>query len=87
MRTSKPIAANLRDSQASAEARTKSGRCASGDAVLQVLDRGDGALDAVLRWKVHEALDDPRPAIPADEVFAELRVHHVNRMKAVKGGA
>jgi antitoxin ParD1/3/4 len=29
-----------------------------------------------------EALDDPRPSIRADQVFAELRAHHVERLKA-----
>ncbi|WP_187278225.1 hypothetical protein [Methylobacterium sp. WL7] len=41
-------------------------------------------LDVLLRLTVQEALDDPRPAIPAVEVFAALRAHHAERMKAAK---
>lgn len=36
--------------------------------------------DAVLRRMVQEALDDPRPSIPQEEVFAELRRHHAKRI-------
>jgi len=38
--------------------------------------------DATLRARVRDALDDPRPPIPADRVFAELRAHHEARVKA-----
>jgi hypothetical protein len=30
---------------------------------------------------IHESLDDPRPHIPAEEVFDELRALHEARLK------
>jgi antitoxin ParD1/3/4 len=36
---------------------------------------------------VQEALDDPRPTIPAEEVFARLRAYHAERLKAASGDA
>lgn len=38
--------------------------------------------DAVLRRMVQEALDDPRPSIPHEEVFALLREHRERRRQA-----
>lgn len=91
MRASKPVTVTLGELQEGVDARVRSGRYASVSEVLRAglraLDREEAALDAVLRQKVQEALDDPRPAIPADEVFAELRAHHAKRMKAAKRGA
>ncbi|MGU3326453.1 type II toxin-antitoxin system ParD family antitoxin [Methylobacterium mesophilicum] len=91
MRASKPVTVTLGELQEDVDARVTSGRYASVSEVLRAglraLDREEAALDAVLRQKVQEALDDPRPAIPADEVFAELRAHHAKRMKAAKRGA
>ena len=49
---------------------------------LEALDREDEALDDVLRRKIREAYDDPRPSIPAEEVFERLRTRHAERMKA-----
>jgi antitoxin ParD1/3/4 len=73
------------------EARVQSGAYASVSEViragLRALDREEAALDEVLREKVREALDDPRPSIPADQVFAELRAHHAGRHKASKRDA
>lgn len=40
------------------------------------------AFDELLKRKVQEALDDPRPSIPQEEVFAELRRHHAKRIGA-----
>lgn len=77
MRTSKPITVTLGPQQESLEARLKSGAYASASevmrAALRALDREDAALDELLRRKVEAALADPRPSIPADEVFARLR--------------
>lgn len=91
MRTSKPITVTLGELQDRVDARLQSGSYASASEViragLRALDREEAAIDAVLRQKVQEALDDPRPAIPADQVFAELRAHHADRMKAAKRGA
>lgn len=83
MRTSKPITVTLGELQERVEARVKSGAYASASG-LRALDHEEAAIDAVLREKVRAALDDPRAAIPADEVFAELRAHHATRMKAAK---
>lgn len=91
MRTSKPISVTLGELQERVEARVRSGAYSSASDVLRAglraLDREEAAIDAVLRRKVQEALDDPRAAIPADQVFAELRAHHTERMKAAKRGA
>lgn len=76
MRTSKPITVTLGPQQASLNARLESGAYGSASEVLRealrALDREDAALDEVLRRKVQAALADPRPSIPADEVFASL---------------
>jgi antitoxin ParD1/3/4 len=37
--------------------------------------------DHVLRRMIQEALDDPQPSIPAEEVFKDLRRHHAERIK------
>lgn len=91
MRTSKPITVSLGKQQASIEARVASGAYESASevvrAALRALDREEAAIDEVLRAKVQEAIDDPRPSIPADQVFAELRAFHEGRGKAAKRGA
>ena len=91
MRTTKPVTVTLGDMQRHVDARVRSGAYASVSEVvragLRALDREEAAIDAVLRKTVQEALDDPAPAVPADEVFAELRAHHAKRMKAAGGRA
>ena len=91
MRASKPLTVTLGELQEGVDARERSGRYASVREVLRAglraPDREEAAPDAVLRQKVQEALDDPRPAIRADDVFAESRAHHAKRMKAAKRGA
>jgi antitoxin ParD1/3/4 len=86
MRTSKPISITLGEMQNRVDARVQSGAYASVSEVvragLRALDREEAAVDSLLRAKVLEALDDPRPSIRADQVFAELRAHHVERLKA-----
>ncbi|WP_367210646.1 hypothetical protein [Mesorhizobium sp.] len=42
---------------------------------------------AEIRARVEEALNDPRPDIPADDVFRALRTHHASRMEAAKRDA
>ena len=39
------------------------------------------------RARIQEALDDPRPSVPAEDVFSRLEATHKNRMKAAKSGA
>ena len=91
MRTSKPISVTLGEMQERVEARVRSGAYSSTSDVLRAglraLEREEAAIDAVLRQKVQQALDDPRASISADQVFAELRAHHAERMKAAKRGA
>jgi antitoxin ParD1/3/4 len=50
--------------------------------------KGDDAIDPeyavpddVMRRMIQEAYDDPRPSIPAEEVFARLELKHAERMK------
>lgn len=38
-------------------------------------------LDPEFVRMIEEALDDPRPSIPADDVFAELRARHEARLR------
>jgi antitoxin ParD1/3/4 len=80
MRSSKPITVTLGPQQASLDARLKSGEYASASEVirtaLRALDRQDAALDELLRAKVQASLKDPRPSIPAADVFKRLRARH-----------
>lgn len=84
-RTSRPVTVTLGDLQERVEARVKSGRYASASevlrAALRALDREETAIDNWLRRQIEEALADPRPSIPAAEVFRELREHHAHRVK------
>lgn len=90
MRTSKPVTVTLGEMQQQVDARVRSGAYASVSEVvragLRALEREEAVIDAVLRERVREALDDPSPAIPADQVFAELRARHDARVKAEKDG-
>lgn len=85
MRASKPITVTLGKQQASLDAHLASGNYESASEVLRAglraLDREQRALDDLMRVKIQEALDDPRPDIPIDEVFAELRALHEERSK------
>ena len=77
MRTSKPITVTLGAQHASLEARLKSGGYDSASevmrAALRALDREEVALDEILRRKIEASLADPRPNVPAEDVFARLR--------------
>jgi antitoxin ParD1/3/4 len=84
-RTSRPMTVTLGDLQEGVDARVASGRYASASevlrAALRALDREENAFDSWLRRQIEESLADPRPSIPAEEVFKELREHHANRLK------
>ncbi len=84
-RANKPISVTLGPLAQRAEAREKSGSYASISEVvrdgLRALDREDAMFDAMLKAKVEEALADPRPDIPAEEVFASLAARHQARLK------
>ena len=83
MRTSKPITVTLGSQHTSLESRLHSGAYSSASevmrAALRALDREDGALDEILRRKVAESLADPRPSVPAEDVFARLRAFHAEQ--------
>lgn len=85
MRARKPITVTLGHQQADVDRRVASGDYASASEVLRAglraLDREEAALNEYMRRKIQESLDDPRPSIPAEKVFAELRAYHERRMK------
>ncbi len=87
-RTSRPITVTLGELQNRVEARVRSGAYASASEVMRAavraLDREDAALTEWMQRKVDEAFADPRPDIPADDVFKRLRAHHAARLKAAK---
>lgn len=91
MRTSKPISVTLGRQQSSVDTRLASGAYESASevmrAALRALDREEQVITAIMRAKVQEALDDPRPDISAEDVFKALREHHADRMKAAKRDA
>jgi antitoxin ParD1/3/4 len=84
-RTSRPITVTLGDLQERVESRVKSGAYASASEVLRAavraLDREEAALDGWLRRQVDEAFADPRPDVPARDVFKRLRKHHAQQIK------
>lgn len=85
MRASKPITVTLGKQQRSVDHRLESGAYNSASEViragLRALDREEEALNAILREKIREALDEPGPDLPADEVFERLERKHAERMK------
>ena len=88
MRATKPVTVTLGEMQKGVDARVRSGAYASVSEVLRAglraLEREEATIDAALRKTVQEALDDPSPTIPADQVFAALRAHHEKRVKAAR---
>ena len=54
---------------------------------LRALDREEAMVDQVMREKIRASLADPRPDVPAEEVFARLRTHHRERTKGKRRGA
>jgi antitoxin ParD1/3/4 len=85
-RKSRPITVTLGELQERVDLRVQSGAYASVSevlrAALRALDREDAALDDWLRERIEEALADPRPNVPARDVFERLRQHHAERLKA-----
>jgi len=85
-RTSRPITITLGDLHERVEARVKSGSYASASevvrAAVRALDREEAALDEWLRQRVNEAFADPRPNVPARDVFKRLRKLHAAQVKA-----
>jgi antitoxin ParD1/3/4 len=91
MRISKPISVTLGPQQASLERRLQSGQYGSASEVLRqalrALDREEAVLDEALRQKVEASMADPRPSVPAKDVFKRLRARHGRRQKASKRGS
>jgi len=85
-RKSRPITVTLGELQERVDRRVESGAYASTSEVLRAavraLDREETALDEWLRLRVDEAMADPRPNIPARDVFQRLRDHHASQPKA-----
>jgi antitoxin ParD1/3/4 len=85
-RSSRPITVTLGDLHDHVEARVQSGAYASASevvrAAIRALDREEDAINGWLRQRVDEAFADPRPNVPAQEVFGRLRDHHARQMKA-----
>jgi antitoxin ParD1/3/4 len=50
-------------------------------AALRALDREETAVNDWLRLRVDEAFADPRPDVPARDVFKRLRKHHAEQVK------
>lgn len=84
-RTSRPVTVTLGEMQNRVFERVESGEYASVSEVvragLRALDRQDEALNDWMRQRVAESLADPRPGVPAEEVFTRLRAHHARRLK------
>jgi len=87
-RSSAPLTVTLGDLKERVDLRVKSGAYASASEVLRAavraLDREDAAIRSALRDEIERSLNDPRPSVPADKVFAKLRKRHarVGRGKA-----
>lgn len=79
-RATKPVTVTLGALGEKAQDWVASGRFASMSelvrAGLRALEREEQALDEVLKRKVEEALADPRPSVPEDQVFAKLEALH-----------
>ena len=83
MRTSKPVTVTLGKQHAILDARLASGNYESASevvrAALRALDREEAVLQDIMREKIQEALDDPRPDVSGGAVFARLRARHDTR--------
>ncbi|HEX8192267.1 MAG TPA: type II toxin-antitoxin system ParD family antitoxin [Allosphingosinicella sp.] len=84
-RANRPVSITLGPLAAAAEERVKQGRYASISEVvragLRALEREEAEFDAILKRKVEEALADPRPDIPGEEVEEFLRSLHEQRLR------
>ena len=89
MRSSRPITVTLGTQQRSVDERVESGAYGSASEVLRAamraLDREEQALDEVMRLKIQEALNDPRPSIDAATVFDRVEAMHAERLRVSRG--
>lgn len=87
-RSSRPMTVTLGDLQEHVETRVKSGAYASASEVMRAavraLDREEAAIDGWLRQRVDEAFSDPRPNVPAEDVFKRLRKLHADDVSRSK---
>lgn len=76
-RANKPISVTLGPFAEKVERRVAEGHYASASEVvrdaLRALDREDELFDEILKAKVQEALDDPRPSLSSEEVDASIQ--------------
>jgi antitoxin ParD1/3/4 len=78
------VTVDLGDFAGKVEERVRSGEYESASDVVRVgieaLEREEREFEAVLKAKVKEALADPQPSIPAEQVFANLEEYHRQRV-------
>ena len=90
MAGSRPIEIDLGDVQREVDARVQSGAYASVSEVLcaglRALRREEAVFDDVLRQRVQAALDDPRPSLSSDDVFAALEEEYRQDVSATSRG-
>lgn len=88
-RTSRSLTITLGDLDFRVRARVRSGAYASASEVLRAavraLDREEAAVNEWLRQRVDEAFADPRPNIPAQDIFRRLRTRHARQVKSKRG--
>ncbi len=86
MRSSKPITITLGSQRKSVESRIESGDYESASevvrAALRALDREEAALNEIMKVKIKEVLDDPRPPVPESDVFNRLELRFEKMKKA-----
>lgn len=74
------VAVNLGTFRQKVEERVKAGAYASTDEVIQAgllaLEREEAGLNESVNQLAEDALSDPRPRIPAAQVFQELRAKY-----------
>lgn len=82
-RASQPVTVTLGKLKQFVDEQVERGHYASASEVvragLRALEREEDVLRAWTKQKVEEALNDPRPDIPAEEVFAEIRARSAAR--------
>lgn len=90
MRTNKSITLTLGKQQQVLDSFVASGDYESASeavrAAIRALEREKVASDDIMRAKIRDAVDDPRPSVPAAKVFADLRAMHAEQTKTDERG-